>query len=38
LDDQPLMLRDEGTEEIYALEWQTPFRVGGELLHPPAYP
>jgi dipeptidyl aminopeptidase/acylaminoacyl peptidase len=24
LDDQPLMLRDEGTEEIYALEWQTP--------------
>jgi dipeptidyl aminopeptidase/acylaminoacyl peptidase len=23
LDDQPLMLRDEGTEEIYALEWQT---------------
>ncbi|MCI0620854.1 MAG: CadC family transcriptional regulator, partial [Acidobacteria bacterium] len=24
LDDQPLMLRDEGTEEIYALEWQPP--------------
>jgi len=24
LDDQPLMLRDEGTQDIYALEWQTP--------------
>jgi Tol biopolymer transport system component len=23
-DDQPLMLRDEGTQDIYALEWQTP--------------
>jgi Tol biopolymer transport system component/DNA-binding winged helix-turn-helix (wHTH) protein len=24
LDDQPLMLRDVGTQDIYALEWQTP--------------
>jgi Tol biopolymer transport system component len=24
LDDQPLMLRDEGTQDIYAMEWQTP--------------
>lgn len=24
LDDQPLMLRDEGTQDVYALEWQTP--------------
>jgi Tol biopolymer transport system component/DNA-binding winged helix-turn-helix (wHTH) protein len=23
-DDQPLMLRDVGTQDIYALEWQTP--------------
>jgi Tol biopolymer transport system component len=23
-DDQPLMLRDEGTQDIFALEWQTP--------------
>ncbi|HKQ73648.1 MAG TPA: winged helix-turn-helix domain-containing protein [Blastocatellia bacterium] len=23
-DDQPLMLRDEGTQDIYALEWQIP--------------
>src|SRR5262245_2359145 len=24
LDDQPLMLRDVGTQDVYALEWQTP--------------
>jgi hypothetical protein len=27
-DDQPLMLRDVGTQDIYALEWQTPL-IGG---------
>ena len=24
LDDSPLMLRDSGTQEIYALDWQAP--------------
>jgi hypothetical protein len=24
LDDSPLMLRDIGTQEIYALDWQAP--------------
>jgi Tol biopolymer transport system component len=32
-DDSPLLLRNAGTQEIYALDWQAPSRavVGGEL-------
>jgi hypothetical protein len=24
-DDSPLLLRDTGTQEIYALDWQVPY-------------